>query len=353
MASSWQNYQLTDAPPENGLMGLGGDVWSEFAFMVNYLGGSLNDTDVNGGGATSFWHDVRRPSDHVQFTVSTTADENGPQIYDTLYFSAAEWRTIDGGLNRLPLSFHPLVDRDTRMNRKVERIDFVPADKRHRRTRKVRLSWRDATKHGQSSTPNPGSRPEHFSSSKLHASTYDYALISAPFSVVRGWRLPFTLPTTITNAIRHLGYGSACKVALEYSARFWERSLARPIAGGCSTTSDIPGIGSICYPSYDLGGAGRASVLASYTTDDWPAALAEAEHVRYVLDAMAEIHGEPARRLFTGRYSRRCWAHDPLAAAGWAAPTIGQHLLYIPEYFKTYDGVSLRRHRRFHAKAPR
>lgn len=43
----------------NGLKGLGGDVWSEFAFMVNYLGGSLNDTDVIGGSDTSFWSNVR------------------------------------------------------------------------------------------------------------------------------------------------------------------------------------------------------------------------------------------------------------------------------------------------------
>jgi hypothetical protein len=48
----------TNIEPENGLKGLGGDVWSEFAFMVNYLGASLNDTDVNGGGSTSFWEDV-------------------------------------------------------------------------------------------------------------------------------------------------------------------------------------------------------------------------------------------------------------------------------------------------------
>jgi hypothetical protein len=37
------------------LGGLGGDTWSEFAFMVNYLGGSLNDTDIQGAGSGSFW----------------------------------------------------------------------------------------------------------------------------------------------------------------------------------------------------------------------------------------------------------------------------------------------------------
>ena len=44
----------------NGLNGLPGDQWSEFAFMVNYLNATLNDTDVvtGGGYAGSFWDTV-------------------------------------------------------------------------------------------------------------------------------------------------------------------------------------------------------------------------------------------------------------------------------------------------------
>lgn len=251
--------------------------------------------------------------------LTTTLD----QLYDGLYFRAASWLTIDGGLNRLPLSFHPLVDKDTHMNRKIERIQFVPGKKGGKS--RVQLHWRD------------NSQPQN---SGLRTSTYDYALISAPFSVVRSWRLPFTLPTTITNAIHNLRYAQACKVALEYSTRFWEH-YENPIVGGCSTTSDIPMIGFICYPSYDINGTGSATILASYNPqDDWPVSLSEEDHVRYVLDAMTEIHGEHTRQLYTGKYNRRCWALDPLEAAGWASPTVGQHQLYIPEYFKTYDGVS-------------
>ncbi|KAL2022148.1 hypothetical protein VTK56DRAFT_5977 [Thermocarpiscus australiensis] len=290
---------------ENGLKGLGEDVWSEFALLVKYLGGSLNDTDVIAGGewANPFWDDSR----------------------SIRRCTLASWRTIDGGLNRLPLSFHPLVNKDTYMNRKIERIQFVPGNGHSNNTgeSKVELHWRDT-------------RTEP---SKLRTSAHDYALIAVPFSVVRSWRLPFALPTTITNAINHLVYATACKVALDYSARFWEHH-ANPIVGGCSTTTDIPGIGTICYPSYDIDGTGPASILASYfTTDTWTASLGEAEHVRMVLDAMTKIHGEETRRLYTRRYNRRCWALDPLGAAAWAAPSIGQHQLYIPEYFKTYDGL--------------
>lgn len=31
---------------------------SELAYMVNYLNATLNDTDVLGGDATSFWNEV-------------------------------------------------------------------------------------------------------------------------------------------------------------------------------------------------------------------------------------------------------------------------------------------------------
>jgi monoamine oxidase len=255
---------------------------------------------------------------------------NHDQIYDTVYFSASEWRTINGGLNRLPLSFPPLVTKDPHMNRSIERIQYTQKGGKSNSsaTPKVELSWRD-------NTPKKGNRD-----TKLHTSTYDYALISAPFTVVRSWRLPNTLPTTITNAINNLGYAAACKVALEYSSRFWEH-YENPIIGGCSTTTDIPGIGSICYPSYNINGTGKATILASYSQVDWPASLSEEEHVKLVLDAMTEIHGEESRKLYTGKYNRRCWAHDPLeGGASWANPSIGQHQLYIPEYFKTYDGVS-------------
>ena len=112
--------------------------------------------------------------------------------------------------------------------------------------------------------------------------------------------------------------------------------------GGCSTSTDAPGIGTICYPSYCVGCEGPASILASYISGDWGdnwASVPEAEHVQYVVDAMAEIHGSVALDEYTGNYDRRCWRLDELEAGSWAAPSIGQHQAYIPEYFKTYDNV--------------
>lgn len=146
------------------------------------------------------------------------------------------------------------------------------------------------------------------------------------------------------NAINSLTYWSACKVALEYKSRFWEH-FEKPIYGSCSTTSDIPGIGLICYPSYNINGSGPASVLASFQPGpplgvDW-SAVSEEQHVQYTIDAMAEIHGDIANREYTGKYNRRCWTLDEFEGGGWASPTIGSHQLYLPEFFTTHKHVSI------------
>lgn len=87
-------------------------------------------------------------------------------------------------------------------------------------------------------------------------------------------------------------------------------------------------------------------MLGSYISGgEWGArwvSVPEAEHVQYVLDAMIEIHGDVAREQYTGKYDRRCWMLDPYESASWASPEIGQHQLYLPEYFKTHNNVSAR-----------
>ncbi|KAH7034539.1 flavin-containing amine oxidoreductase-domain containing protein [Microdochium trichocladiopsis] len=273
-----------------GLGGKGGDSWSEFGYMVNYLNATLNSTAIVGGDSSSFWG----------------------TIYDNVYFSASAWRTIDGGLSRLPAAFHPLVDGVTRMGNWVDGFSFDSCKQ------KVSLSLKNKK-----------------------AEEFDYAIIAMPFSQVRKWRLPQWLPSTITSAIKNLPMGGACKVALEYRTRFWEH-LENPIIGGCSTTTDIPGVGSVCYPSGNINGTGPATILASYASGDWATrwlSFSEEEHVQYMVDAMAEIHGDVASREYTGKYNRKCWFLDPLASGSWAEPEIGQHQLYLPEYFKTYNNI--------------
>ncbi|CRK11632.1 hypothetical protein BN1723_009445 [Verticillium longisporum] len=281
---------------KNGLKGLGGDVWSEFAFMVNHLGGSLADASAIGRTSyESFW----------------------ASIYNGFYFVYGTWKTVDGGLSRLPAAFRPLVEDVTVMDRRIERVSYEPTSDR------VTLQWRD-----------------NQTLQALQSASYDYAVISAPFTVVRSWRLP-PLNPVLSSAINSMKYYGACKVALEFSERFWEH-YAKPIVGSCSTTTDIPTVGNVRYPSYNVNGTGPASLLASYVSGDVGASWlgrSEAEHVQYVLDATVEIHGEEVRALYTGNYNRRCWQLDPLAVGAWGSPTVGQHQLWIPEYHKTHSNL--------------
>ena len=155
--------------------------------------------------------------------------------------------------------------------------------------------------------------------------------------------MPYTAVCKVGLLVRtalHLTHWN--QVALQFSSRFWEH-YPNPIFGSCSTTTDIPGIGTVCYPSYKMNSTGPGVILASYTPPDfgirfasWP----ESEHVQYVLDAMIEIHGEVAQEQYTGRFNRYCWALDQLESASWASPSIGMHKLYIPAFFETQNNVS-------------
>lgn len=79
-------------------------------------------------------------------------------------------------------------------------------------------------------------------------------------------------------------------------------------------------------------------MLASYISSDVAQRLpswSEAEHVQRTLDSMAELHGDVVYSEYSGNFNRRCWISDPLEGASWASPTVGQHKLYIPSYYKT------------------
>ncbi|KAK4939410.1 hypothetical protein LTR10_020307 [Elasticomyces elasticus] len=304
-------YQAHKTFLDQGLGGLGGDDWSEFGYVHNYLKYALNDTFVAIGdpGSEAFWDN----------------------LYESMYFSATDWRTIDGGLTRLPSAFHPLVDSITYMNRKIQRVQFNES------TQRVTLQWK----------AQPLDRT-------FQNASYDFAVVTVPMPLVRTWRLP-GFSDTLTTAIDIYPYSQVCKVALQFETRFWEH-FALPIYGSCSTTTDIPGIGSICYPSYDINSTGKGVMLASYTSSDdglrW-ASIPEDVHVQYVellfskrilltgvkVDAMAEIHGQVVYDQYTGSYNRRCWILDQYETISWASPDAGMRKAFIPAFFQTEKGV--------------
>ncbi|EXJ64231.1 hypothetical protein A1O7_00567 [Cladophialophora yegresii CBS 114405] len=282
---------------DQGLNGRGGDDFSEFAYVHNVLGYDLKETFVGIGdsGSESFWDN----------------------LYESMYFSATDWRTIDGGLTRLPSAFHPLVDGVTHMNRKIQRVQY------NETTRRVTLQWKT----------KPLDRT-------FQNASYDLAVVTVPMPLVRTWRLP-AFSDLLSTAIDSYTYTQVCKVALQFKTRFWEH-FENPIYGSCSTTTDIPGIGSICYPSYDINSTGPGVMLASYTSGDdglrWPS-IPEQVHVQYVVDAMAEIHGQVVYDQYTGNYNRRCWLLDQYETISWASPDVGMRKAFIPAFFKTEKGI--------------
>lgn len=164
---------------------------------------------------------------------------------------------------------------------------------------------------------------------------FDYVVVAVPFSKVRLWRLP-DYTSLLDRAIQRMHYDQSCKVALHYKTRFWEH-LEKPIIGGCGST-DIPQIGSICYPSYKINSTGPGVILASYISETGArsvGSMTEEQHVAYVQRAMVEIHGQVAADEFTGNYDRHCWEFDEYQAGAWCSPEVGQQELYLPAYFHT------------------
>lgn len=230
--------------------------WSEAGYLRYALGYDANITDyVAGSGGSPMWSD----------------------IYDNVYFSASEWRTIDKGLESLPRAFYPHVGNKATFGRKITGLTY------NETTEKIAVNWRD----------DPLQMVPQ-------SEEYDYAIVAAPFSKVRLWDLP-RYSSLLSRAIESLNYSPACKLSLLYETRFWEHQ-EKPIFGGCGAV-DVPGVGSICYPSFNMNGTGPGVVLASYTSGTPArsiAALSPEDYVGIVQRAMVDFHGPIAAEQFTG-----------------------------------------------------
>lgn len=265
--------------------------WSETAYLRYLLSLDTDTVDfVSGSGNSPMWG----------------------SWYDNVYFSATTWRTIDKGLEALPRAFVPHTKCKTIYGRKIDGLVYDED------ASKVSVTWRE----------------DPFSASPK-TEEYDYAVVTVPFTKVRLWKRP-RYSSLLSRAISTLNYSPSCKVALHYRSRFWE-TQENPIYGGCGST-DIPGVGSVCYPAYEINSTRPGVILASYvsgTESRAAASLSEADHVGMIQRAMVEVHGETANDEFTGEYDRQCWETDEHSGGAWASPTLGQQELFIPAYHKT------------------
>ena len=85
--------------------------------------------------------------------------------------------------------------------------------------------------------------------------------------------------------------------------------------------TDIYGVGSVCYPAYEINSTWPGVILASYasgTPARSVAALSDDEHVGLIYRAMVEVHGEDIiKEQYTGNYDRQCWETDEHQAGAW------------------------------------
>lgn len=252
---------------------------------------------------------------NVTDEVTSTASVSPMWEYDTVYFMATEWRTIDGGLSRLPAAFENHIQGRVLFNSKVHSVKYNDD------SGTLSVSYRPA-----------GKNPREVSSS---TEEFDYIFNTVPLNLLRFWELP-AYSSLMQRAIDRYNFANAAKVVIQYETRFWEH-LEYPIYGGCGSVT-YPLIGQICYPPFNINSTGPGVLLASYISGsdaDTACAMSDEEHLAYVQAAVTEIHGSVAEDNWTGNWDRQCWKWDENHAGSWASPLVPQQQLYIPAFWRT------------------
>ncbi|KAJ5678863.1 hypothetical protein N7462_007107 [Penicillium macrosclerotiorum] len=293
----WQAHKIA--------MDEGLDDWSEQAMMRHVFKASENVTD-------QIWTD----SDYDVFWDELHHNSNLGLDGSSDSLGETHWLCIDGGFNRLSDAFLPHIKDRLILNRQIRKLESIQDRTGGTRTR---LSW----------YPSVTNRT-------FESKEYDYIIMAVPFTMTRFMDLP-TFSSVLGRAISEAGlrFKSACKVALLFSERFWEKG-ERPIFGGYSKPPSDP-VGALYYPVYGFNES-RPGLIMHYRGGDWSdrfVSFSDEEHVQTVLDSIISLHGQQARDLYTGDYERLCWLQDEHTATAWCRPDIEQHKLYIPAYHKT------------------
>ncbi|XP_063148877.1 L-amino-acid oxidase-like [Candoia aspera] len=213
-------------------------------------------------------------------------------------FSKNSFDEIVGGFDQLPQSFFREMVRVVHFNCTAEKI--------LRAGNKVRVFYK-------------------WLASSVPASLIaDYVLITATAKATR--LIKFVPPLSIpkSRVLRSVSYGSATKIALVCTEKFWENDGIR---GGRSIT-DLPSR-VIYYPNHDFPN-GIGVLLASYTLhvdSDFFTALSEEKCVDVMMDDLAEIHQVPKDYLKSvcGKYVVQKWDLDQYSMGAFIIFTPYQH----------------------------
>ncbi|KAL1916166.1 uncharacterized protein VTP21DRAFT_6170 [Calcarisporiella thermophila] len=320
---------LVDAPkvllregPVNAIFGkLFAPLWKELE--DDFIAGreKLIKMGVNDYSVTSYLKQkMGLPWDVIDYfeAMNRPTAYNQPDMLDTTLetftFGVSDWRAIKYGSERLPKAILPFVRKNLRTGMKISKISLPNG--------KVQLSYKKKA------------------GGKYYDKTYDYAIITAPFSLVRTWKLP-RFSWWKYRAIYSLAYQNACKVFAQFDKRFWEQDKRNPIHGGCSRTDLLPKM--VCYPSFDLDGDGRGVLLASYSVSEDAArilSLPDDDLIEGVLDGIAAMHGDIVYKSFTGNWIRHCFGANPLSSGAFALYNPGQHQLFLKSIMEMENNIA-------------
>jgi monoamine oxidase len=199
---------------------------------------------------------------------------------------------VDGGMDRLPAAFLPELRQRIRFGARMVALDQDDAT---------------ATVHYQTG----GGRA---------AATGDYALVTAPFAVLRHVEALKPFSPAKQRAIRQLHYDAAGKILFQCRRRFWEEDDG--IHGGGSVT-DLP-IRAVYYPDHGRE-TGRGVLLASYTWSEdaqrW-GSLSPGDRITQALENVAQIHPQVTREFEVG--TSYMWHQDEFAGGAFALFEPGQ-----------------------------
>jgi monoamine oxidase len=206
---------------------------------------------------------------------------------------------IQGGTDRLPHAFLPELKDNIRFGAKMIAIDQSPDD---------------VTIHYQT----PAGR---------FSENGDYAIIAAPFPVLRHVEVLKPFSRAKQRAIRQLHYDASAKILFQCRRRFWEEDEG--IFGG-GTLTDLP-IRNLYYPDHGRE-TGRGIILASYTWSEdaqrW-GSLRPEERIVQALDDVAEIHPQVLKEFEVG--TSWMWHDDEFAGGAFALFDPGQQTLLYEE----------------------
>jgi monoamine oxidase len=155
----------------------------------------------------------------------------------------------------------------------------------------------------------------------------DYAIITAPFPVLRHVEVLKPFSRAKQRAIRQLHYDASAKIFFQTRDRFWETEDG--IVGG-GTVTDLP-IRNLYYTNYGKE-TGRGILLASYTWSEdaqrW-GSLSPENRVLQALEDVEQIHPRIRESFEAG--ASKMWHDDEFAGGAFALFDPGQQTLLYEE----------------------